>query len=137
MTTLEILVKLQLLHQTQHVAKGVRSRGEPKTQKPQGVQLITTSATAERQKLCMQMADVIRRSGTGLERCVGWRSAPGAMDPSEESELKGNSANAEVAAKDRVNVVGNPVLLFSGPLSLQPPCSYRHWIYNAIFLLLA
>ena len=88
------------LHQTQRAAKSVRSRGELKTQKPQGVQLITTSATAERQKLCMQMADVIRRSGTGLERCVRWRSAPGAMGPSEESELKGNSANAEVTAKE-------------------------------------
>ncbi|KAF9779588.1 hypothetical protein BJ322DRAFT_1167867 [Thelephora terrestris] len=46
-------------------------------------------------------------SGTGLERSARWRSAPGAMNSSEVSELKGNSANAEVAAKDRVKAVSN------------------------------
>ena len=114
---LERLVKLRFLHQTQRASKSVRSRGEPKT-KPQGVQLVVPSAAAERQKLCVQMADVIRRSETGLERCTRWRSAPGTMDRSEISELNGNSANAEVAAKDRVKAV-SVFFLITGPLSLQ------------------
>jgi hypothetical protein len=105
--TLERLVKLRLLHQTQRAANSVRSRGEPKTQKAQDGLPTETSAIAKRQKLCVQMADVIRRSGTGLERCARWRSAPGTMDPSEVSELKGNSANAEAAAKDRVKTVSD------------------------------
>lgn len=105
--TLERLVELRLLHQTQRAANSVRSRGEPKTQKSQDGQPTETSAAAKRQKLCAQMADVIRRSGTGLERCARWRSAPGTMDPSEVSELNGNSANAEVVAKDRVRAVSD------------------------------
>ena len=129
--TLERLVELRRLHQTQRAAKSVRSRGEPKTQKQHwNAELAVTPAAAERQKLCAQMADVIRRSGTGLERCARWRSAPGTMDPSEESKLKGNSANAEVVAKDRVKTVGDPVSLLPGPLNLQHyPLlhSHRHW----------
>lgn len=105
--TLERLVELRLLHQTQRAANSVRSRGEPKTQKSQDGQPMETSAAAKRQKLCLQMADVIRRSGTGLERCARWRSAPGTMDPSETSELNRNSANAEAVAKDRVKAVSS------------------------------
>ena len=53
------------------------------------------------------MADVIRRSGTGLERNIRWISgnAPGTKDPTEMSQLSGNSVNAELAAKERVNAV--------------------------------
>ena len=53
------------------------------------------------------MADVIRRSGTGIERGIRWKSgnAPGTRDVVEASQLSGNSANAELAAKQRVNAV--------------------------------
>ena len=119
--TLERLVELRFLHQTQRAAKSVRSRGETKTQGPQDGRPTETSAAAKRQKLCVQMADVIRRSGTGLERCTRWRSAPGTMDPSEVSELKGNSANAEAVAKDQVKAVRGPTFLSHHPLtSLYP-----------------
>jgi hypothetical protein len=55
----------------------------------------------------MEMADVIRRTGTGLERGLRWKSrgAPGTKDVEEVSALKGNSANAELAAGGRVKVV--------------------------------
>lgn len=108
--TLERLVELRFLHQTQRAANSVRSRGEQKTQGPQDAQAAVTTA-AKRQSLCAQMADVIRRSGTGLERCARWRSAPGTMNPSEVSELSGNSANAETVAKDRVRAVSGSGLL--------------------------
>lgn len=83
---------------------------------------------AKRQKLCEQMVDVIQRSGTGLERCTHWKSAPGTLDPSGVSKLSGNSANAEVVAKDRVNTVSHPVLLYSG---LSDVHQHRHWSYSA------
>jgi len=63
----------------------------------------------------VQMADATQRPGTGPERCARWGSALGAMDPTGVSKLSGNSANAEVAAKDRVNAVGN-----SGCYHLSP-----------------
>ena len=131
--TLERLVKLRFLHQTQRAAKSVRSRGEPKTQKPQDTQLTATSAAAKRQNLCMQMADVIRRSGTGLERCARWKSAPGTMDPSEVSGLNGNSANAEVVAKDRVKAVSN-LFCFTWSTRSTTPHLHRRWSYDASFL---
>jgi len=98
--TLDRLVELHFLHQTRRAANSVRSRGKPKTQKPQDTQPTETSAMAKRRKLCVQMADVIQRSGTGLERCTRWRLAPGAMDSSEVSKLNRNSGNTEVVAKD-------------------------------------
>ena len=53
------------------------------------------------------MVEVIRRAGTGLERDACWRSqtAPGTQGPDEMLLLTGNSANAEIAAKERVNTV--------------------------------
>jgi len=111
--TLERLVELRYSHQTRRAANSVRSRGEPKLVQNGG--LTGTSAAAERQKLCVQMADVIRRSGTGLERCARWRSAPGTMDPSEVSKLSGNSANAEVVARDRVNAVSGSIARYPNP----------------------
>jgi hypothetical protein len=112
--TLERLVELRRLHQTRRAASSVRSRGESKTQESQDGRPTETSAAAKRQKLCAQMADVIRRAGTGLERCARWRAAPGTMDPSEVSELKGNSANAEAVAKDQVKAVSDCIFLLHG-----------------------
>jgi len=133
--TLERLVELRSLHQTQRAANSVRSRGQLKTRGPEDSQATQTSTAAKRQKLCVQMADVIRRSGTGLERCTRWGSAPGAMDPAEVSELSGNSANAEVAAKDRVNAVSNSGLLSPHPLGLTTtPRSHRHRSCEPSFL---
>ena len=53
------------------------------------------------------MAVVSRKSDTGLERNTRWisRNAPGTKDPTEVSQLSENSANAESAAKRRVNAV--------------------------------
>ena len=104
--TLERLVELRFSHQTQRAVNSVRSRGESKTQGPRDTQVTTTTA-AKQQKLCVQMADVIRRSGTGLERSTRWKSAPGTMDASEVSGLSGNSANAEIVARDRVGIVSD------------------------------
>ena len=116
--TLERLVELRFSHQTQRAVNSVRSRGESKTQGPRDVQ-VTTTAAAKRQKLCVQMADVIRRSGTGLERCTRWKSAPGTMDPSEVSGLSGNSANAEIAARDRVGIVSDSRPSHDHPVHLE------------------
>ena len=53
------------------------------------------------------MAEAVRRAGTGLERDARWKSrtAPGTRGPEETLLLTGNSANAEVVAKERVNAV--------------------------------
>ena len=61
----------------------------------------------DRQRLHAQMAEVIRRAGSGLERGVRWKSgtAPGTRSLAEVSTLTGNSVNAEVVAKERVNTV--------------------------------
>ena len=55
------------------------------------------------------MTEVVRRTGTGLERGMWWRSgtAPGTRSPEEVLTLTENSANAELAAKERVNTVSN------------------------------
>ena len=65
------------------------------------------TAGSRRKKICIQMADVIRRTGTGLERGLRWKSrgAPGTKDPTEVSPLNGNSANAELAAGGCVKAV--------------------------------
>ena len=103
--TLEKLVELRILHQTQRAAGSVRSQRRLGTQQLQDVHDVATSVTVKKQKLCTQMADVLQRLGTGLERSKRWRSAPGTMDAAGVSELNGNSANAEVAAKNRVKAV--------------------------------
>ena len=53
------------------------------------------------------MTDLVRRTGTGLERDVRWKSgtAPGTGSLADVSALTGNSANAGVVAKERVNTV--------------------------------
>ena len=114
------LAELRYLHQTRRAAKSVRSGRESKVQEPGAVRAAETSATTKRQQICSQMADIIQRAGTGLEQCVRWKSAPRAMDPSEVSELKGNSTNAELAAKDRVRMVSDSDLLSSVLSCLQP-----------------
>ena len=105
--TLERLVELRSLHQTRRAAHSVRSRHGSGTREPQDAQDVATPVAIKRQKLCAQMADVLRRSSTGLERSTRWRSAPGTMDPDGVSELNGNSANAEVVAKNRVKAVSH------------------------------
>jgi hypothetical protein len=61
----------------------------------------------DRQRLHAQMTEAVRRAGTGLEWDAWWKSwtAPGTRGPNEMLLLTGNSANAEVAARGRVNVV--------------------------------
>jgi hypothetical protein len=95
------LVTIRRVHQTRRAAKSVRSKAS--TPPAPGTN------TSQRHKVCSQMADVIRRSGTGIERNVRWTSgnAPGTKDPTEVSQLSGNSVNAELAAKARVNAVRN------------------------------
>lgn len=68
-----------------------------------------SSTTSQRHQICSQMADVIPRSGTGIKRNIRWKSgnAPGTKDAAEVLQLSGNSANAELAAKRRVNAVCN------------------------------
>ena len=95
------LVQIQQAHQTKQAAKsvwpGAGNREEP--DKP--------TAGSQWRKICMQMADIIRRTGTGLERGIRWKSgvAPGMKDPAEVSLLTGNSVNAELAAGQRVKAV--------------------------------
>jgi len=62
------------------------------------------------------MAEVVRRAGSGLERDARWRSgaAPGTRSAAEMLGLTGNSANAEVAVKERVNIVCNSCSLDEG-----------------------
>ena len=91
---------IRRVHQTRRAAKSTRSS---KASEP----LAPSSVLSQRHKVCTQMADVIRRSSTGVERGVRWKSgsAPGTKDSSEVLQLSGNSANAELAAKERVNAV--------------------------------
>lgn len=100
------LVAIREAHQTRRAAKSTKSC---KTQLDNPVPP-PPSAASQRQKICSQMADVIRRSGTGLERNIRWisGSAPSTKDPTEVSQLSGNSANSELAAKERVNAVRDP-----------------------------
>jgi hypothetical protein len=60
---------------------------------------------SDRQRLHAQMAEVVRRAGTSVERNTRWRSqtAPGTRGPDELLHLTGNSANAEVVAKHHGN----------------------------------
>jgi hypothetical protein len=95
------LIAVRLAHQTKRAAKSVKTRSNPQdsTAKPTG--------QTERQRLFAQMAEVVRRAGTGLERDARWRSGttPGTRGPDEVLLLTGNSANAEIVAKERVNTV--------------------------------
>jgi len=95
------LVQIRRAHQTRRAAKSVRPGAEDR-EKPE-----EPTAGSQRRKICMQMADVIRRTGTGLERGLRWKSggAPGTKDPTEVSLLNGNSANAELAAGERMKLV--------------------------------
>jgi len=104
------LVAIRLAHQTKRASKSVKMRANP---------LDTTAGPpvqTERQRLCAQMAEVVRRAGSGLERDARWRSgtAPGTRSTVEVLALTGNSANAEVVAKERVNTVCNLPLLPDG-----------------------
>lgn len=97
------LVVARQAHQTKRAANGVKTRVSPKD--------VTTSdqpqEQTDRRRLRAQMTDLIRRTGTGLERGVRWKSgtAPGTRSLADVSTLTGNSANAEVVAKERVNKV--------------------------------
>ena len=96
------LVAVRRAHQTKRAAKSVKTRAIPYD---------TTSAQppeqTDRQKLGAQMTEVIRRAGSGLERDARWKSgtAPGTRSPAEVLTLTGNSTNAEVVAKGRVDTV--------------------------------
>lgn len=102
------LVTIREVHQTKRAAKSTKTCRAL----PNHAESPTPSTAAQRHQICSQMADVIRRSGTGIERNVRWKSgnAPGTKDPAEVSQLSGNSANAELAAKERVNAVCNSSL---------------------------
>ena len=95
------LVQIRQVHQTTRAKKSVR----PVADGCEGPQ--DSTAGSQRRRICMQMADVIRRTGTGLERGLRWKSgvAPGTKDSTEVSLMKGNSANAELAASERVKAV--------------------------------
>ena len=95
------LVQIRRIHQTRRAKKSVRSNMDGREEPEQ------PTAGTQRRKLCMQMADVIHRANTGLQRELRWKSgsAPGTKDSTEVSLLKGNSANAELAAGERVKAV--------------------------------
>jgi len=95
------LVQIRRIHQTKRAAKSTRPVAEGYEERG------APTAGSERRKICMQMADVIRRAGTGLERGLRWKSggAPGTKDPKEVLTFNGNSANAELAARERVKAV--------------------------------
>ena len=97
--SLSQLVTVRAAHQTKRAAKSIKTRSSPQDSDPKPAE------RTERQRLCAQMAEVVRRTGTGLERGVRWtsRTAPGTRSPEEVLTLTGNSANAELAAKERVN----------------------------------
>ena len=97
------LVTIREAHQTRRATKSTKTCRAP----PNHAESPIPSTAAQRHQICSQMADVIRRSGTGIERNTRWKSgsAPGTKDPAEVSQLSGNSANAELATKERVNAV--------------------------------
>ena len=97
-----LLVAIRRVHQTRRAAKSTKA-GRASAPPAPG------PTASQRHQICSQMADVIRRSGTGTERNARWKSgnAPGTRDSAEVSQLGGNSANAELAAKERVKTVGN------------------------------
>jgi hypothetical protein len=105
------LVAVRRAHQTQRAVKSVKTRSNPQDS-DQG-----SRSPTDHQRLCAQMAEVVRCAGTGLERGARWKSslaAPGTRSLEESQSLTGNSANAEVAAKERVNTVRNSHLQGSG-----------------------
>jgi len=112
---LSLLVTVRLAHQTKRAAKSVKTRANPQDVTPK------PPVQTDRQRLCAQMAEVVRRAGSGLERDARWRSgtAPGTRGAAEMLGLTGNSANAEVAAKERVNTVRNSHSLDRGPAISQ------------------
>ena len=101
------LVTIRRLHQTKRAANSTKSCKIPAPSTPGPVVL-------QRHQICSQMADVIRRCGTGIERNVRWKSGntPGTKDSAEVAGLSGNSANAELAAKECVYAVRNSLLLY-------------------------
>ena len=96
------LVAIREVHQTRRAAKSTKA-GRASAPPAPG------PTASQRHQICSQMANVIRRSGTGTERNTRWKSgnAPGTKDSAEVSQLNGNSANAELAAKERVKMVRN------------------------------
>ena len=96
------LVAVRQTHQTKRAANSVKTRANPQDATPD-----QPLGPTDRQRLCAQMADVIRRVGSGLERGTRWKSgtAPGTRTPMEVQTLAGNSANAELAARQRVDTV--------------------------------
>ena len=101
-TDLSQLVAVRLAHQTKRAGKSVKTRSDP-----QDTIAGLPPAPTDHQKLRVQISEVLRRAGSGLERDARWRSktAPGTRSLAEMLGLTGNSANAEVAAKGRVNTV--------------------------------
>ena len=99
------LVTIRRVHQTKRATKSTKNSKVPSHHPAPSA----SSTTSQRHQICSQMADVIRRSGTGIERNIRWKSgnAPGTKDAAEVLQLSGNSANAELAAKRRVNAVCN------------------------------
>ena len=95
------LVQIRWVHQTRRARKSVRPVVN-NCEEPQ-----QSTAGSQRRQICKQMADVINRMSTGLERGLWWKSGvtPGTKDLAEASLLKGNSANAELAAGERVKAV--------------------------------
>lgn len=96
------LVVVRQAHQTKRAANSVKTHANPQDATP-----YQSPKQTDRQRLCAQMVEVIHRAGSGLERNMRWKSgtAPGTRGPEELLTLAGNSANAEVAAKERVNAV--------------------------------
>ena len=108
--SLSQLVTVRAAHQTKRAAKSIKTCSSPQDSDPKPAE------RTERQRLCAQMAEVVRCTGTGLERGVRWtsRTAPGTRSPEEVLTLTGNSANAELAAKERVNSVSDSCSLGEG-----------------------
>lgn len=106
------LVTIRQVHQTRRAAKSTKDC------KPSALPSSVSTTQSQRHQVCSQMADVIRRSGTGIERNTRWKSgsAPGTKDAAEVSQLSGNSANAELAAKERMNEVH---IFYSPPTALH------------------
>jgi hypothetical protein len=102
-TDLSRLVAVRLAHQTKRAANSVKTHVNSQDT------TVGPPAQTDRQRLCAQMAEVVRRAGSGLERGAQWRSgtAPGTRSLAETLVLTGNSANAEAVAKERVTAVCN------------------------------
>ena len=97
------LVAVCQAHQTKRAANSVKTHANPQDVKTSD----QPQEQTDRLRLHAQMAEVIRRAGSGLERGVRWKSgtAPGTRSLTEVSTLTGNSVNAEVVAKEQVNTV--------------------------------